>query len=150
MNIDKPEFMDYFLDFSVAVTGFSRFELQGTGQASLYFDTVRGVIGGEMFEELLRTFKSDGVDAVLESAKLGPIARNILKLWYIATWEQLPLAWRERFGIKQNDSTFIASPYAYTEGLLWQAIGVNPPAAKAPGYGTWSNRPSVTLPSPRK
>lgn len=150
MNIDKPEFMGYFLDLSVAVTGFSRFHLQGTGQASLYFDTVRSIIGGEMFGELLQTFHDRGVEAVLESGKLGPIARNILKLWYIATWEKLPPEWNKRFGTLTNDSTFIASPYAYTEGLVWTAIGVNPPAAKAPGYETWSNPPSVTLRSPKQ
>ncbi len=150
MDIDKPKFVEYFLDFSVAVTGFSRFELQGTGQTSLYFDTIRGVIGGEMFGELLQTFHDHGLGKILLSGKLAPIARNIIKLWYMATWEQLPSEWREKFGVSPNDSTFIAAPYAYPEGLLWQAIGVNPPAAKAPGYGTWSNRPSVTLPSPRK
>jgi hypothetical protein len=149
MDIDTPEFMEYFLDFSVVVTGFSRFHLQGTGQASLYFDTVRSIVGGEIFGELLQTFHDQGVDAVLGSGKLGPIARNILKLWYIATWETLPPEWQERFGARLNDSTFIASPYAYTEGLVWPAIGVNPPAAKAPGYETWSYPPSVTLPSPR-
>ncbi|MEM9922715.1 MAG: hypothetical protein AAF915_03000 [Cyanobacteria bacterium P01_D01_bin.50] len=145
MDIDTPKFMEYFLDFSVAVTGFSRFDLQGTGQASLYFETIRGIIGGEMFRELLQTFQDGGVDDILISAKLGPIARNIIKLWYMATWEQLPEAWRKTFGSRQNDSTFIVSPYAYPEGLLWSAIGVNPPAAKAPGYGTWSEPPSFTL-----
>jgi hypothetical protein len=135
VNIDKPEFTGYFLEFSAAVTGFSQFHLQGTGQAALYFDTVRGVVGGQIFEELLQTFHDQGVEAVLTSGKLGPIARNIIKLWYIATWEQLPSEWRERFGI----------PYAYPEALVWSAIGVNPPGAKAQGYGTWSDPPSVKL-----
>lgn len=145
MNIDAPELMEYFLDFSVEVTGFSRFHLLGTGQSSLYFDTVRGIVGGQMLGELLQTFHEQGLDAVLVSEKIGPIARNILKLWYIATWERLPPQWRERFGTLQNDSTFIASPQAYPEGLLWTTIGVNPPAAKVHGYETWSYPPSVHL-----
>ncbi|ACK67115.1 conserved hypothetical protein [Rippkaea orientalis PCC 8801] len=149
MDIDKPEYMGYFLDLSVVVTGFSRFHLQGTGQDSLYFDTVRSIIGGEMFAELLKTFHEQGLDAVLESGKFEPIVRNIIKLWYIATWEKLPPEWQERFGTPLNDSTFIASPYAYTEGLVWPAVGVNPPAAKAPGYESWSYPPSVTLASPK-
>ncbi|NEP00358.1 MAG: hypothetical protein F6K58_17095 [Symploca sp. SIO2E9] len=144
MNTDKPELMKCFLDFSVEVTGFSLFDLQGTGQAPLYFDTIWGVIGGEMFRELLQAFQqSCDVEKILASPKLGPIARNIIKLWYIATWEQLPPVWREKFRATLNDSTFIASPYAYTEGLLWPAIGINPPAAKAPGYGTWSMPPKI-------
>ncbi|MDJ0598857.1 MAG: hypothetical protein QNJ37_08470 [Crocosphaera sp.] len=145
MTIDDPKYMDYFLDLSVVLTGFSRIDLQGTGQATLYFDTVRAIVGGEIFAELLDTFNTDGVDAVLDSGKFSPISRNILKLWYMATWEELPMVWRERYGIKQNDSTLIANPYAYPEGLVWKAIGVNPPGAKAPGYATWSYPPSVKL-----
>ncbi|MDJ0717460.1 MAG: hypothetical protein QNJ54_25115 [Prochloraceae cyanobacterium] len=161
MDIDTPEFMEYFLDFSVAVTGFSRFDLQGTGQVSLYFSTIRGIIGDQIFGELLQTFHdldrkakrennqsvlTDGISfEILVSGKLGPIARNIIKLWYTAIWYQLPSPWQEKFGARQNDITFIVSPYAYPEGLLWPAIGVNPPGAKAPGYGTWSEPPSVKL-----
>ncbi len=143
---------EHFLDFSAAVTGFSKFKLQGTGQVSLYFDTIRGVIGDEMFAELLQTFCGDSknVDKIMASLKLGPIARNIIKLWYIATWEQLPLVWQEKFGATLNDGTFIASPYAYTEGLLWPVIGVNPPAAKAPGYATWSEPPKFYKPKEKK
>lgn len=159
--IDKPEFIEYFLDFSVAVTGFSRLHLQGTGQASLYFDTIQSVIGSDLFGELLQTFhrlvvkaKSEKDESILTqglrsdilgSEKLGPIARNIIKLWYVATWYQLPKSWRESFGTKENDGTRIVSPQAYPEGLLWASIGVNPPAAKAPGYGTWSEPPLVSL-----
>lgn len=106
MNINAPEFLGYFLDFSVVLTGFSRFHLQGTGQASLYFDTIRDIIGEDMFGELLQTFHRLELEAknnndesiltkglrseILGSEKLGPITRNIIKLWYVATWYQLP------------------------------------------------------------
>ncbi|HLO47399.1 MAG TPA: hypothetical protein VK211_03130 [Kamptonema sp.] len=161
MDINEPDFMEYFLDLSVALTGFSRFHLLGTGQASLYFETVRDIIGRDLFEELLQTFhrldvKSQSYDdesilnkglrgEILGSEKLGPIARNIIKLWYVATWYQLPRAWRDVFGTKEKDEDFIPSPQAYPEGLLWPAIGVNPPGAKGLGYGTWSEPPSVSL-----
>ncbi len=162
MDINAPEFKEYFFDFSAALTGFSRFHLQGTGQASLYFETVRNIIGEDLFGELLQTFhridseaknsndKSDKLTdglrtEIFGSERFGPIARNIIKLWYVATWYQLPQAWRDTFGTKEKDKTFIPSPQAYPEGLLWPAIGVNPPGAKAPGYGTWSEPPSVSL-----
>ncbi|MGK7925164.1 MAG: hypothetical protein AB4290_07940 [Spirulina sp.] len=145
MNIDTPEFMEYFLEFSVEMTGYTRFDLLGTGQALLYFDTIRGVIGGEIFEELLQIFHDRGLDPILVSPKLEPIARNILKLWYMSIWEELPSTWQEMFGSKLNDTTFIPDPYAYPEGLVWRTVGVNPPAAKAPGYATWSSPPLVEL-----
>ena len=159
MDIDTPEFMEYFLDLSVALTGFPKFNLQGTGQVSLYFSTIRDIVGGDMFRELLDTYHRLHVMTVdnaaplakrlrsdiLGSEKFGPIARNIIKLWYVATWYQLPSSWRTTFGANEKDQTFIVSPQAYPEGLLWPTIGVNPPAAKAPGYGTWSEPPTAKL-----
>lgn len=161
MDINAPEFQEYFLNLSVVLTGFSRFHLLGTGQASLYFETVRDIIGGDLLQELLHTFHrldekakiaddesilTNGLRSeILGSEKLGAIARNIIKLWYVATWYQLPQEWRDLYGTKEKDRTFIPSPQAYPEGLLWPAIGVNPPGAKGLGYATWSEPPSVSL-----
>ncbi len=157
ININSPEF-EYFLNFSVVLTGFSRFHLEGTGVANLYFETVRDIIGEELFGELLNIFhrlelekNEESIFAdklrseILASEKFGPLARNIIKVWYMATWYALPQSWRDVFGTKEKDGTFIISPQAYPEGLLWTAIGVNPPGAKGPGYGTWSEPPLVSL-----
>ena len=159
--MDITEFMEYFLDFSVAATGFSRFDLQGTGQASLYFDTVKEKVGEAIFVEFLETFHALDVKAqkeykptilteglqskIMGSGKLGPIARNIIKLWYIAIWDPLPSEWQNWYATSEDEEAFIPSPQAYPEGLVWKAVGVNPPGAKAPGYGTWSEPPSVSL-----
>lgn len=149
MSIDRSKSIEDFVNLSIVVTGFSRFDLYGTDQVNSYYNAVEKVIGREIFAELLETFhdlenQARGMRTeILGSEKLGPIARNIIKLWYVATWYQLPQSWREKFGVKENDVTFVVSPQAYPEGLLWPAIGVNPPAAKAPGYGTWSNPPLI-------
>lgn len=161
MSIKTPEFMGYFLDFSAEVTGFSRFDLEGTGQADLYFDTVLEMVGEEIFEELLTIFHdldqrakkkydpvilSEGLRSqILESSKRGPVARNIIKLWYTANWYELPDQWETWYGAGKENSHFIPSPQSYPEGLVWKVIGVNPPGAKGPGYGTWSEPPSVSL-----
>ena len=158
MSANHSELMAYFLDFSVVVTGFSKFDLRGTGQAEVYYNTVEKIVGNEILAELLQTFHeladkagsdeaalASGMRAdILGSEKLGPIARNIIKLWYVATWYQLPLSWRDSFGTSEDDVTFVVSPQAYPEGLLWPNLGVNPPAAKPLGYGTWSEPPLVT------
>jgi hypothetical protein len=156
MHIDQQKFKD-FLNLSVSLTGFSTFHLQGTGQASLYFSTMVDIVGEAMFFELLQTFrgieaKANGDEALvaetlrrdlLSSDKFGPLSRNLIKLWYVGTWYQLPSAWRDTFGAYENDTTFVVSPVAFTEGLLWPTLGVNPPAAKAQGFGTWGEKPSV-------
>ncbi|MDG4550817.1 MAG: hypothetical protein P9F19_08560 [Candidatus Contendobacter sp.] len=156
MHADQAEFQD-FLSLSSVVTGFTAFQLQGTGQAESYFSTLIDILGEATVAALLQVFRrvqretgedAAALDRLLRAAifsdeKLGPIARNLIKLWYVGTWYPLPAAWREAFGELEKDTTFVVSPAAYTEGLLWPAIGANPAGAKGPGYGTWSAPPRI-------
>ncbi|WP_013334257.1 hypothetical protein [Gloeothece verrucosa] len=157
MDINSPEY-DYFLNLSVVLTGYSRFHLLGTGFAESYFKTIQDIIGEEIFGELLNTFHHLELEKISESffndkfraeilasEKLGPIARNIIKVWYMATWYALPTSWRDNYGTKPKDHTFIIDPQAYPEGLIWPTLGVNPPGAKGQGYATWSEPPLVSL-----
>lgn len=150
-----PDRTARFLSLSARLTAFTEFELRGTGQVEHYLATVGAATGEEVFDELLAAHehlqaRQDGsaVDAllrreILSDEKLGPIARNIIKLWYVGTWYELPSAWRERFGTREQDFTHVVSPAAYTEGLLWPTIGANPNGAKAPGYGSWAKPPRI-------
>ena len=151
--------LDDFLDLSVALIGYPRFRLLGTGQAQLHFETVSEIVGEATVKELLRVWtrarESAGPDEaaleqalrneVLSDAKLGPIARNVIKLWFVGTWYQLPADWRDAFGAHEKDVTFVPSPAAYIEGLLWPTIDANPSGAKGPGYGTWALPPRISL-----
>jgi len=144
---------DTFLAFSAEVTAFTTFELLGTGMADAYLAAVTDVVGEATVQQLLSAW--DGVREsgpamednlrreIFGDEKLGPIARNIVKLWYIGTWYQLPYAWTQSFGALEKDVTFVVSPAAYTEGLLWPAIGAHPPGAKAQGYGSWATPPVI-------
>jgi len=156
MTSDPARF-EAFLKLSSVLTDFPEFQLRGTGQAELYYTTASGIVGDGVMDALLEAFEAAGQEArgdaaqfdkqmrvrILSDDKLGPVARNLIKLWYIGTWYQLPNAWRERFGVVGEDKTFIPSPYSYVEGLLWPAIGAHPPGAKAPGYGTWTEPPVI-------
>ena len=146
--------IDRFLTFSAEVTAFTIFELHATGQAESYHRTVVDVVGQELLDELLDAYDSvmGGTPnertgqlrkEIFGNEKLGPIARNIIKLWYVGIWYQLPRAWTDAFGARPMDVTFVVSATAYTEGLLWVAIGANPPGAKAPGYGSWADAPQI-------
>lgn len=156
MRADKAKFDD-FLSLSSVVTGFTAFQLQGTGQAESYFSTLIDILGETTVAALLQAFRrvrreagedEAALDRLLRAAifgdeKFGPIARNLIKLWYVGTWYQLPAVWREVFGALEKDTTVVVSPAAYTEGLLWPAIGANPAGAKGPGYGTWGAPPRI-------
>lgn len=82
---------------------------------------------------------------MLSDARLGPIVRRIIKMWYVGTWYELDTDWQQQYGMLENNTTFVVSPTAYTEGLLWPTIGANPSGAKPFGYGTWAMEPRVGL-----
>ena len=146
-----PSFQD-FLDLSVRLTGFSRFDLEGTGVAEPYFETLRRVVGDTFLAGFLAVFRSiadDGprdVDAAIErrimkDTDLGPVARNVVLMWYLGNWYQLPPGWRNRNGASPADVTSVVSPQAYVEGLVWPAIEAHPMGAKQPGFASWSVPP---------
>lgn len=146
-----------FLSFSAEVTAFSIFDLRGTGQATAYLSTVVEVVGQDILGELLDAYRRAVHEAkddstarakllyryIFSDTKLGPIARNIIMLWYAGIWYTLPPEWRESFGARAADGTFVVGQTAYTQGLLWYAIGANPPGARAPGYGSWAAPPRI-------
>jgi hypothetical protein len=146
--------LDKFLRFSAELTASNAFELLGTGQAQTYLAAARKVVGDDLLSELFAAYASipDGDSdqretdirrQILGDEKLGPIARDILKLWFTGIWYELPHAWSETYGAREYDTTFVASPAAYAEGLLWTTIGAHAPGAKAPGYGSWIGPPVI-------
>ncbi len=151
-----------FVAFSAAVTGFSEFELQGSGQADEFRSTVAEVAGDDVLAELLEAWARVGDESQGESArvpdllrrdvfsdlKLGPVARNVIKLWYVGIWYELPPEWTDEFGAREKNTTFMVSASAYTEGMLWPAIDGNPPGAKGPGYGSWTGPPRIPRGAP--
>lgn len=165
-----------FVKFSATVTGFSEFDLWGTGQAEAYYETVVSQEGPDAIHTVISSDPS--------VAPADPVVKSIIKLWYVGVWYGPELAGRVdvaawtapgRSGAKpaipddsqpeeswpgqaalaqhhagedhahgRNGRTppFVVSPDAYTEGLLWRAIGAHPSGAKAPGYGSWASPPT--------
>jgi hypothetical protein len=146
--------MDQFLALSIELTGYNKFILEGTGLADAYLAAAVKIVGKPIVEELLAKYAAGIASArtreeelrreILGDEKLGPVARNIMKMWFIGIWEPLPSQWTECYGPIENNSGFMVSAAAYREGLLWLTIGANPPGAKAIGYGAWALPPSVT------
>jgi hypothetical protein len=148
--------MDDFLTLSAELTGFTEFDLLGSGQAESYLATVIGVAGPEMVDDLLATYRNEVTEtedeqiragqldlAVLSDGRFGPLARNLLKLWYAGIWFELPLEWVAAYRPGHPNLKFTPSAQAYAESLLWVTIGANPPGARAPGYGSWAGPPRI-------
>ncbi len=158
--IDDNEVPAAFLTLSATLTGYSRFRLLGTGQSEPYLAAVRGAVGDDLLGELLETSTAIHDEArddekaldrglrarILSDDRLGPVARNVIKMWFVGTWYQLPQEWRDTHATREPDATHVVSPASYTEALLWPTIGANPPGAKGQGYGTWADPPRVDVP----
>jgi len=151
-----PSFED-FLRLSVDLTAFEETELLGTGLAHKYLAKVRAACGDEIVTALLEAHRAARADAAGDTASreralrhrifsdecLGPVARNVIKLWYAGMWYGLPSEWTDRYGARSAAETSTVTAASYQEGLLWPAIGANPPGAKAPGYGSWAQPPRI-------
>lgn len=125
-----------FVRLSAKLTGFDEAALLGTGQARAYFDWVRHaqpVTLTALLVEAERGLSDDDVAALLGSARVGELARQITYLWYTAQW-RAPFA--------TGEETVIVSPTAYQEGLVWPAILAHPPGAKQQGFASWTALPS--------
>jgi len=141
-----------FLSLSAVLTGFDQTELLGTGLAQEYYQQVVSAIGEEISQKLW-TLTRDltgrlGLDLdtairreLMTSPKFGPVARNIIHLWYWGAWIELPQTWRYQYGTSPQDVTRFTSPSAYQEGLIWKTMNTHPQGAKQPGFGSWSLPP---------
>jgi hypothetical protein len=140
-----------FVALSAALTGFREVDLWGTGQAQAYLDELLATVGDGIVARLLATGEAaleaaDPVaaiaDTVMADADLGPVARNVIVLWYLGQWNPLPQAWRDRHGASPLDVSRVISAAAYSSGLAWIAAGAHPLGANPGGFGSWANPPA--------
>ena len=149
-----PSSVGAFLRLSEILTGFNSIELLRTGMVEPYYDELTAVIGAREVGALLAAAEAvdatagsdDEVDTrmqseILDDERFGPVARNIITMWYLGNWVQLPREWRNRFGAMSLDFDRVVSAKAYREGLVWPAAGTHPMGAKQPGFGSWSEPP---------
>ena len=144
------ERLDGFLKLSAALTGFDRFQLVSTGVGPDYLNTLDSIVPRAIVGRLLEAFgKLPGGDTrgaalseqVLDDAVLGPVARNVIVLWYSGTWTPLPEAWCETNGRSPRDLGHVVSSAAYLAGLQWAAAGAHPPGGLPPGFASWAEPP---------
>jgi hypothetical protein len=149
--------LEDFLSLSVDLTAFPETDLLGTGLARQYLAKVRAACSDAVVAELFAAHQAARTEAAGDPARLdralrhrifsddclGPVARNVIKLWYAGMWYGLPPEWTDSFGAQSAAETTTVTAASYQEGLLWRAIGANPPGAKAPGYGSWAQPPRI-------
>jgi|SRR4051794_39778323 hypothetical protein len=139
-----------FVTLSSGLTGFTPVQLHGTGMASTYLDELDALLPASLLDRILNAYSAttdqpgdEHLKAILDDPDLGPIARNIIVMWFCGTWTALPAEWRSRNDAAE-DSTHVVSPAAYQAGLQWVAAGAHPAGARQQGFGAWSTEPPGT------
>ncbi|MCX5214323.1 hypothetical protein OG689_34535 [Kitasatospora sp. NBC_00240] len=152
-----PSPQQIFTDFSVALTGFDRAELAGTGLIETYYTTLLQIIGereaGHLFQAAAEALAADREDPdgdalrtrVIENRRYAPVVVNLIKLWYLGSWYPLSGGYRDVNGSTADDVEHVVSPQAYREGLVWTAAGAHPMGAKQPGFGSWAEPPYLPV-----
>jgi hypothetical protein len=141
---------DVFLDLSALMTGFSRVQLLGTGVADEYLKTLEETLPRDVLDALFDRYErlpaGDQREAavaseILADSKLGPVARNLILLWYRGSWTPLPEDWRQAYGTSELDTERVISAASYVAGLQWAAAGAHPVGARQQGFGAWALPP---------
>lgn len=150
--------IDFFYRLSSVLTGFNLVKLYGTGQGDFYFKTLKEILGENFVSEMLNVYELVAKNVshkenttlgaavqseMLEHKEWGPVCKNIIKMWYMGNWYQLPEDWRIRNVFSVLDQTKVLSANSYIEGLVWEAMGQHPKSAKQPGFGTWAFPPQT-------
>ncbi|MFI6577571.1 hypothetical protein ACIBFB_17400 [Nocardiopsis sp. NPDC050513] len=148
----------HFVDLSYHLTGFERADLFGTGSAEEYLSALVHRVGAD---NALRLYKRV-VDPKLgkdpqESARfpdhekeadLYAMAAAVTTMWYLGSWTALDpqhyaLVVKGHKGTPPlpPNETFVVSPNAYLNGLVWQLTGGHALGGKPTGWATWAERP---------
>ena len=147
--------LDQFYEISVPLTGYEKVDLQGTGLGPVYLDFLIGAVGSAVLERLFAAWEQVNKKApkkpdqlnqlirneIMSQPEIGPVARNIVKMWYMGNWYPLPVDWENNYA-QSPAQTVVISTAAYKEGFVWKAMGRHPKGAKSPGWASWESAPN--------
>ncbi|MFF0292741.1 hypothetical protein ACFYST_00800 [Kitasatospora sp. NPDC004614] len=138
------EEVEDFVELSVPLTGFSAFDLYGTGMAERYLETTQQQVGAEQFGEFWAAWKAavaDGGGPQSLSPVHLEVARALIYLWLTGAWPRLAPAAHAALRRQVANEEFVVAPESYVEGLAWRTFHGHPSGAKPPGFGTWAVKP---------
>lgn len=145
-----PNFTN-FVGLSTILTGYTQDQLapavDSFGLAQEYLKWVTKHTDPQAFQQTLTTYANiaaqfplpaDQVQPVqqqiLADATMGPIARRIIRLWYLSTWYTTEPP-------DQNLDGQVVSMNAYIMGLAWDAAQAHPMGYSELHFGYWAVAP---------
>jgi hypothetical protein len=155
MNLNR----DVFLKFSSEVTGYSPFDLEGTGLVDTYCQLLQMILGPRISEELglkMSSVLNSPASSVARReafqrsfaapSLFQPVAANLILLWYLGTWYRLTDTWYGAVnlpipGASDPGNTHVPSINAYIHQLSYRSAFVSAPGSNPPGFASWAIPP---------
>lgn len=140
--------LETFVNLSVILTGFSKTTLQPTHDtlklSEEYFNTLKKEIPAndlDLLSKAVQPLMENNKDIdllafqkqIMDDQQLGPIAKNIIQMWYVGIWYYIPF---------QSGNGYIISDKAYTHGLVWTAMQAHPMGYSEENFGYWDEAPA--------
>lgn len=142
--------IDNFISLSVVLTGYEATVLKPKNDtqkvAEMYFNTLNKEVPADVLTNLFSTFSTittnntnpDDINKavltqILEDKTLGPVARNIIQMWYVGIW----------YSLNTNQVDYVITSTAYTNGLVWKAMYAHPMGFSEENFGYWSDAPQI-------
>lgn len=156
MNSDST--LKSFVNLSAILTGYSSDRLMPAidpiGLAKQYLDYLQNKqvdVKQNYIDQLFTSFANiadqPGItpeqlaqeveNKILKDRDIGPIAKRIMRLWYLGVWykNEPPKPFEDGTVISMN---------AYIRGLSWDAIQAHPMGYSEMRYGYWANSPQLS------
>ncbi len=147
-----PSYRNAFVAVSSEVTGITVLELEATGlidaHAGLFLTILDASNNADQFINAIDTLAASpnpatAIPEVMKDAFFGPLLSNLISLWYLGEWLQLPAGWYVRGTQPLIDTSTIPSPLAYAQAFAWRDAGAHPPGSRPTGYGGWALPPVI-------
>ncbi|GAB1541911.1 hypothetical protein NUACC21_45840 [Scytonema sp. NUACC21] len=144
-----------FVELSGILTGYSATHLMPVidpiGIAKVYWEFLQTQteVSQDLINQLLKIFEDikaqPGIkyeekvkavkEKILDDSALLPVARRIIRLWYLSTWYTSE---------PPKELGQVVSMNAYIKGLAWEAIQAHPMGYSELTFGYWAEKPKQT------
>lgn len=145
--------LDNFVGLSAVLTGFSANDLNPPLSpqpvSAEYLQMLQSKVDAALVTQLLSTYQTIAAQfpadeqtaqvqsQILTDAKMGPVARNIIRMWYLSIWYD----GYESDQVSGFSPGTVVSSNAYTKGLAWDAMQAHPMGYSEMHYGYWADPP---------
>jgi len=140
--------LDTFVQLSAILTGYPEKKLKPKNDtqkvSEAYFAVLNKEVDAQTIAQLNSTFTSiqnpDEASVktqIVDDPTLGPIAKNITKMWYLAIWYSLDPTSTD------PNATYVVSSITYKNGLAWSTMYAHPMGYSEENFGYWETPPNT-------